>query len=267
MNTCFFLRGLVRESGHWSGFLEAFQQDFPDWKLVALDLPGCGNRNLETSPLSIDAIVERLRREYLEKRTEKNYFFAISLGAMVGFHWLQKYSEDFSGAVFCNTSMKGLSPLHHRLQPSQWGKILGLFFTKDTKKIERSILEITCERKTRFAELEQAWTKIQEARPVSKRNALRQLLAAARYSPSAQGPTAKVLLLNGAKDRLVSPNCSVAIAQKWNVPLLVHPEAGHDLTLDEPSWVLTQTKDFFLTFNFETESRTRDFCWPKKNDR
>jgi hypothetical protein len=37
----------------------------------------------------------------------------------------------------------------------------------------------------------------------------------------------------------------VAIAQKWNVPLLVHPEAGHDLTLDEPSWVLTQAREFF----------------------
>ncbi len=247
MNTCFFLRGLVRESAHWSGFLEFFHREFPNWKIVALDLPGCGSRHKERSPLSIDEIVERLRQEFLQKRTENNFFFAISLGAMVGFHWLQKYEDDFVGAVFGNTSMKGLSPLTHRLQPAQWGKILGLFFTSDTRKIERTILEITSENTARFSELEVSWEKIQQSRPVTKGNALRQLIAAATYSPNSHRPKAQVLILNGAKDQLVSPKCSAAIAKKWNVPLEIHPAAGHDITLDEPTWVLQKIKALFPT--------------------
>jgi len=38
----FFLRGLVREAGHWSGFLEKFAEAFPDCEPIPLDIPGNG---------------------------------------------------------------------------------------------------------------------------------------------------------------------------------------------------------------------------------
>jgi hypothetical protein len=36
----------------------------------------------------------------------------------------------------------------------------------------------------------------------------------------------------------VSPACSQTLANKWQVPCLVHNQAGHDLPLDDGDWVL-----------------------------
>ena len=57
-----------------------------------------------------------------------------------------------------------------------------------------------------------------------------------------QGP---LLLLAGAGDRLVDPACSRRLARTWQVPLLEHAQAGHDLPLDDPDWVAHQASLFF----------------------
>jgi len=36
----------------------------------------------------------------------------------------------------------------------------------------------------------------------------------------------------------VNPRCSGELARAWGVPLHVHAEGGHDLPLDDASWVL-----------------------------
>jgi len=241
----FFLRGLVRESGHWSGFLENFNHAFPDREAVPLDLPGNGPKFRETSPLSIAATVESVRADFLNQRGDSNYLFAISLGAMVGIQWLSSYPGDLKGAVLVNTSLRGLSPLHHRLRPANYGTILKSMASNSLSFREKCILKITSRRSENFARLEKEWTEIQEKRPVSRRNAIRQLLAAMRFRPPQEKPAAKILLLNSEADGLVSPACSRAIAHHWNVPLRTNPDAGHDLTLDEPSWVLEQLKSPF----------------------
>jgi pimeloyl-[acyl-carrier protein] methyl ester esterase len=242
--TFFFLRGLVRESAHWSGFVETFQKSYPECNIVLLDLPGSGKYFQSSCPTSISKIVDFLRTEFLANKSEENYFFAVSLGAMVGFHWLQKYEEDFRGGIFANTSMRGLNPFYRRLLPQNYWKIFSLFFSNDSKKLERTILAITSENCSRFAELEKSWSELHKIRPVSKANAIRQLLAAAKYSPSPKKPKAKILLLNGSKDQLVSPKCSEAIAKFWDVPLKTNALAGHDITLDQPEWVIEQVKNF-----------------------
>jgi pimeloyl-ACP methyl ester carboxylesterase len=73
-------------------------------------------------------------------------------------------------------------------------------------------------------------------------NALRQLAAAARYRAPSHVPSVPVLLLAGARDRLVDPRCSEALARHWNAPIAVHPAAGHDLALDDGAWVAAQVK-------------------------
>lgn len=243
----FFLRGLVRESGHWAGFLEKFEAAFPDRKAIPLDIPGNGLRFREASPVSIGAYAEAMRKEFLTKKGEENFLFAISLGAMVGIEWMNRYPNDFSGAVLGNTSLRGLSPIHHRLQPANYGRILKLMMGKDFHVRERTILEMTSHRKDRIAELESEWVEIQKRRPVSVRNALRQLLAAVRFHPPKAKPSAPILLLNGGQDELVSPACSSALARHWQAPLRVHPSAGHDLTLDEPEWVIEQLRSPFAS--------------------
>lgn len=240
----FFLRGLVREAGHWSGFLEAFASAFPEVEVIALDLPGNGSRFQELSPTNIPQMAEMVREEFLKHRGEENYLFAISLGAMVGFQWMHKHPDDFKGAVMLNTSMRGLSPVFHRLHPRNYIRIIGMIFSSNPESVERGILEMTSHSRERFEHLAREWVKIQKARPVSLRNLVRQLLAAMRFHPPKERPKSKVLLLNSLGDRLVSPSCSEKIADYWNVPIKTHPTAGHDLTLDASQWVIEHVKGF-----------------------
>jgi pimeloyl-ACP methyl ester carboxylesterase len=242
--TWFFARGLVRESGHWSGFLERFSAAFPNRRVVTLDIPGNGTKFRERSPCSIQGMVESLRGEYLREKSERNVLFALSLGAMAGLEWMHEHPQDFSAAVLVNTSVRGLSPLFHRLQPHNYGRILRMMLFGNPRFIERSILEMTSHNRGRFAELEKEWVAIHEARPVSVANSLRQLLAAVRFRPPREKPALPLLVLNGAGDRLVNPACSRAIASHWGLDLKVHPEAGHDLTLDAPEWVIEQLRNF-----------------------
>mgnify|MGYP006213324299 FL=1 len=85
---------------------------------------------------------------------------------------------------------------------------------------------------------------VRRQRPVSGRNALRQLLAAARYRAPATAPQPPLLLLASRHDQLVASRCSQALAAAWNLPLVMHPFAGHDLPLDDPAWVVEQVRQW-----------------------
>jgi pimeloyl-ACP methyl ester carboxylesterase len=240
----FFLRGLVRETGHWQDFLHRFASEVPGAEAIGLDLPGNGARFAESSPLTIDETVDKVRADFLSRQGDRNFLCAISLGAMVGFAWLERYPEDFRGAVFMNTSLRGLSPFHERLRPGIYGEVLKALFTKDHVRKEELILGMTSSTRVGDASLAQAWAEIHGVRPVSTSNFFRQLLAAARFRPPRTAPPVPVLLLNGAGDRLCAPTASERIALHWNLPLRTHLTAGHDLTLDAPNWVVEEIRNF-----------------------
>jgi pimeloyl-ACP methyl ester carboxylesterase len=105
---------------------------------------------------------------------------------------------------------------------------------------EATILRLTSARPHEHADAPAAWAAIRAARPVSASSALRQLLAAASYRAPRERPPVPLLLLCGAADRLVDPRCSKALARRWGTALATHPDAGHDLPLDEPAWVAAQ---------------------------
>lgn len=236
----FFLRGLIRESEHWRDFLAAFASAFPARRVIAMDLPGTGELRHLKSPLSISSTARLLREKFSPPPGESNYLFAISLGAMVGFEWMAEFPDDFKGAVLLNTSLRGLSPLWHRLRPENYLTLLRLFGPCSHLEREKTILRITSSGE--HPALAETWAKLAEERPVTKANAIRQLIAAARFSPPKERPRPRVLLLNSLGDRLVSPDCSRRIAEHWQLPLHTHPKAGHDLTLDAPEWVLEQLR-------------------------
>jgi pimeloyl-ACP methyl ester carboxylesterase len=240
----FFLRGLVREAGHWNGFLERFEAAFPGCKAIALDLPGNGTRFREKSKLSVGKTMFAVREEFLSRRGAENHLFALSLGAMVGLEWLREWPGDFRSAVLLNTSLRGLSPFHHRLSPGNYPRIAKMLLSGNPERQERDILEMTSSHPERFSSLASEWASIARARPVSTANALRQLVAAARFHPPREKPACPVLLLNGAGDRLVNPACSREIARHWGLAVQMHPTAGHDLTLDEPEWVVDRVREF-----------------------
>jgi pimeloyl-ACP methyl ester carboxylesterase len=85
------------------------------------------------------------------------------------------------------------------------------------------------------------WLALRQRHPVSRANALRQLLAAARYTAPRTLAT-PTLLLASTQDQLVSAACSHALARHWQCPLRLHAWAGHDLPLDDGAWVVQQVQ-------------------------
>ncbi|HEY8096542.1 MAG TPA: alpha/beta hydrolase [Methylobacter sp.] len=245
------LRGLARESAHWGAFVPLLQSTFPDAQITLMDLPGTGCLYQETSPNTIKAITDEVRRHALDKGCMQQpvTILALSLGAMVAWEWMRSYPEDICGAALMNTSFADLSPFYHRLRWQSYGKFIALAMTPDLYSRESRILQLTSNRRNRDKQIIQAWQKIQIERPVSLKNSFRQIIAAASYRPGDIKPKTPVLLLNGQGDRLVSPACSEAIHKKWNLEFHRRIGAGHDLTLDDGAWVVLQLKAWLATKN------------------
>lgn len=240
------LRGLARESAHWGAFVPLLQSTFPDAQITPLDLPGTGCFHRETSPTSIKAITDSVRRHALDKGLlqQPTTILALSLGAMVAWEWIRRYPEDIDSAVLMNTSFADLSPFYQRLRWQSYRDFIALAMTRNLHNRESGILQLTSNRPDQDERITQAWEKIQIERPISLNNSFRQIIAAASYRPGDIKPKQPVLLLNGQGDRLVSPACSEAIHKKWKLELRRHPWAGHDLPLDDGAWVVLQLKDW-----------------------
>ena len=236
------LRGLARESGHWGEFVPQLQIRFPKAQITLLDLPGTGRYYQQQSPYTIAQISEQVRSAALEQGLLEQpiTLLAVSLGAMVGWQWLNQYPKEICGAVLMNTSLANLSPVYQRIRWSSCLKLLALLLQNNISKREEAIVKLVSNRQTCYQATTAQWAAIQSLRPMGINNCLRQLIAAATYKPDYCEPTQPILLLNGLGDRLVSPQCSMAIQKKWRTPLQSHPWAGHDLTLDDSQWVLEQ---------------------------
>lgn len=233
------LRGLSREARHWGEFLPLLQSRFPLAQIHTLDLPGTGQRYQETSPLSINEIAVSVRAQALERGLLAQPFtvLGLSLGGMVTWEWMLKYPEDICAAALINTSQASLSPFYHRLRWQSYSNFFKLITQPNRFKRELAVIKYVTNHRNQDEKTAQEWAKIQADRPVSFENSLRQILAAACYHPENGKPAVPVLILNSRGDRLVAPACSEAIANKWQLQLHTHPWAGHDLALDDGTWV------------------------------
>ncbi len=248
-NTWVFLRGLARESQHWGRFLATFKEALPDSEVIALDLPGNGRLHQQGSPLNIQAMVEFCQAELASRQIEPPYqVLAMSLGGMVSVAWAQTYPQEIAAQVLINTSMRPFSPFYQRLLPDNYPKLVKLLLTNARAETwERTILQTTSNHP--IEDVLPRWLVLREVHPVSKANALRQLIAAARFSAHPQAPTAPTLVLASVKDRLVAVACSQHLAQQWRYTLQLHPSAGHDLTLDDGPWVAAQVRAWQATLS------------------
>ncbi|MDD2767763.1 MAG: alpha/beta hydrolase [Methylococcus sp.] len=233
-----FIRGLVRESAHWDEFPEAFTCAVPGARVRLVDLPGNGRHWQRASPLSIREMMEAVRAELGANTGIPRYLLAISLGGMVALEWIACHPGEIAGAVLINSSLSSLSPLYRRLNWRAWPAVVGVVLQGDVAARERSILRLTSRSAAGDSRRVEARVQAYRRHPIRRANVFRQLWAAARYRPPSAAPAAPVLLLNSLGDRLVSPECSVAIARHWRLPLKTHPDAGHDLPLDDPEWVI-----------------------------
>ncbi len=244
--TWLLLRGLTREAAHWGGFVAQLQQALPQARILTLDLPGNGRLNALRSPTDVAAMVAWCRAELAQRGVAGPvHVLAMSLGAMVAAEWACRAPQELAGGVLINTSLRPFSPFYRRLRPRNYRRLLRLLLGGAAPWMwERAILEMTSNRPAERAEVLSAWTATRLQHPVGAANALRQLLAAARYRARPQAPAVPLLLLASEQDRLVDVRCSKALAQRWGSPLRLHPWAGHDLPLDDPAWVVAQLRDW-----------------------
>ncbi len=243
-----FLRGLTRESRHWGGFIGQFEAAMPGCRVITLDFPGNGRLHQQRSPTRVQDMTQSCRAQLRERRIEPPYrLLAMSLGAMVAVDWSSRYPGEIEAQVLINTSLRPFNPFYERLRPANYGALLKLAVLGASPDAqERTILRLTSNHAgTQGTEMVLPhWLALRQSNPVSRINAIRQLVAAARFCAPQIRPAAATLVLASAQDRLVSVACSQALATHWQCGLRIHPSAGHDLPLDDGPWVAAEVREF-----------------------
>jgi pimeloyl-ACP methyl ester carboxylesterase len=244
------VRGLARESRHWGAFIQDLEEAYANRGLTVrielLDLPGCGRHSEMRAPLTVDETADFLReklKEILVREAAEGLLPAthrrlvsISLGGMVGSSWLARYPTDFHSAILMNSSFRGISSAARRLRWQEWWRIPGILGAKEMQVRERRILDWVSNRPEKREAALAEWIAIQNSRPVSNLNLAIQLSTAMRYESPPRIAT-PILVVTCQNDRMVSHECSRAIAKTYNAELRIHPTAGHDVTLDDGPWV------------------------------
>ncbi len=245
MSTWVLLRGLGREARHWGDFPRVLEQQLPlEDGVMTLDLPGNGRRWRERSPLDVAAMVDAARAELAERSVHPPYVLvALSLGGMVAAEWAARVPAEVDACVLINSSVGSFSRFWERLQPRSYAALLACVLPGAHATRERAVLAMTSAREP-DPQLVSQWVSHARSKPVSSLNLVRQLVAAWRFRAPAAMPV-PTLVLASRGDRLVSPDCSRAIAREWKLPLREHPDAGHDLPLDDPGWVARQIAGWY----------------------
>jgi pimeloyl-ACP methyl ester carboxylesterase len=238
MTTWILLRGLSREIGHWGDFLPRFQDAFVGDRVLPLDFPGNGALHAQQSPTTVQAMVAHCRWQLTELRLPPPYrVVALSMGGMVSVAWAHAYPQEVSHQVLINTSLRPINPFYQRLRPSNYPRLLRLMVcSADARQWEQTVWHMTSRMSP--PDTVDGWVRLRRQHPISPLNALRQLWAASRFTAPLTSPNAATLLLASPCDALVSVECSRSIARQWNLPLIEHPQAGHDLPLDDGQWAL-----------------------------
>ncbi|QFI39127.1 alpha/beta hydrolase [Moritella marina ATCC 15381] len=246
--TWLLVRGLCRQQQHWENFPQQLAEQL-DSHVLCSDIPGTGQQWQVATPTSITAIMLQLRNTFRQQHLHVSYpirLLGISMGAMICTEWAKHFPNEIEKMVFINTSFKQFSPLHQRLKLHNVPTLLKIL-TSPALQQEQLILRMTSHTASHnqhyhtqvnnHQALAQRWADYAVQQPVSRQNALRQLVAASRFISPTQAPIEPILLLASSRDQLVDVNCSTVIAKQWQCPIYYHPTAGHDLPLDDSDWV------------------------------
>jgi pimeloyl-ACP methyl ester carboxylesterase len=213
--------------------------------VVTPELPGNGARHGERSPLRVGGMTAALRAQV--DAAPPYVLVALSLGGMVALDWASRHPQEVAACVLINSSFGGVSPWWHRLRPRSYPSLLRLASPGVSLQArEEGVLRLTSRRGSDPLVI-RAWVELARRHPVARSNLLRQLFAAARFRVPSNPPSLPLVLLASERDALVSVRCSQALANRWRVPLRLHPDAGHDLPLDDPGWLLQELRAWRAT--------------------
>lgn len=244
MSAWILLRGLIRETRHWGDFPARLGEALDGARIVAIDLPGNGRLHAGQSPTRIEDMVAGARRDLAARGIAPPYrLVALSLGGMVATAWADRHPADIAGAVLINTSLRPFCPFYRRLRPGCYPRLLKLaLLGGDEASWEEAIYDLTSARPAGKAGVLDDWIAWRRECTVTRANALRQLVAAMRFRAPATAPACPLLVLTSRGDALVDPRCSRLLAARWGTTFAEHPDAGHDLPLDDPAWVVERIR-------------------------
>ncbi|MCS6838567.1 MAG: alpha/beta hydrolase [Bdellovibrionaceae bacterium] len=238
------IRGLARNQEHWGPFkpkiLDTFKQ------VEFLDLAGNGTEAHRSSFIKIEHYTDDLRkRSHFIGRQPKPILLGISLGGMVAIDWAYRFPQELKAIILINVSLGAISPPWKRLQPNALKYLKSILLntaTQDPFAREMHILRLVSQQKKSVKE---KWAaQFSHVPPTALKNFLRQLVAAARFKGSIRKPQLPVLLLASKNDRMVNVDCSYKIHRFWRCALQIHDWGGHDLSFDDPDWVVDRLTDF-----------------------
>lgn len=185
--------------------------------LFTLDLPGSGTRRREGSPAHVQAMPALLRERLAQAGLDGEPIGLIghSLGALVATEWARQQPQQVAALVLLNPAMRPFTPILRATRVALWPRALGGLLRNGTHGA--------------------TWS-----------TALSQGLARWRYAASKRRPIARVLLLNGQDDPWRDWRIGQSISRAWGAALRLHPQAGHDLLLDDPDWVARAVAEWLL---------------------
>jgi pimeloyl-ACP methyl ester carboxylesterase len=234
-----FIRGLTRESRHWHGLEKKFQLENPQVLVHSIDLPGAGAFYQLTSPTNLDEYVFFLREKLKGvKNSGATSLIGISMGGMIALRWAQLFPAELNKIFVINTSAGNLSGLTERFNLGEYKKLLGILLSVDPLLKEERILKLTTEKLAISKDILDQFSAIQTSCPVNFRSSFNQLWAASTFKID-HPLNIPTVVISALKDRLTSYKCSKILADTIGAELITHPDAGHDLPLDDPDWLLS----------------------------
>lgn len=243
--TWILLRGLGRESGHWAPFSAQFQARFPQATLRTPDLPGTGRARRMNGPWSVRGIAEHLQDQMEGAAPAPWGIIGHSLGGMVALEWAAWQPALVRHVVTLNTSTTSKSAARQRLQPAAIKSLLEILTVASDREREEKILRLVSRIPGEHTDILSTWVQISKERRPSRANVLRQLWAAHRFTmPRFAEPRSEILCLASMGDGMVDPGCTAALANALKAQAHFHPWAGHELTLDDPTWVLDRVQEW-----------------------
>lgn len=236
------IRGMMSESFHWWDFLPRLRETFPQDEIHTPDVLGTGRTGHLPTPLRLDRNVAALREQV--PSTGKKIIFGFSLGGILGLEWAYQHPEEVEALILINISL-GNSPIYRRMRPGALRQIARFSMVPPgVRRDELSLAMTTALENEKLRELAPHWAKRAAEYPVRPMNFFAQVALAGRAKFRAEPPPVPLLMLASGQDQVVHPECSTRIANTWKVPLELHPTAGHDLSLEQPEWILERLRNW-----------------------
>ncbi len=246
----FLVIGLTKEGAHWDDtFVENLKKKFNTDDVITVDLPGSGQFLDKKSPLSMEGIVKETRAHYSKflQGDSHNIMVSVSLGGMVATEWIKHYPADFEKFVIINSSFRGFSPVHKRVQPWAMKKFFNVFLAGTDEDREHHVIDLCSNNADMYDHTKHKWVKLAKEGSMAKSNIVRQLLAATRYSPDHK-PEIPTLIIAARHDKLAHFSCSESLQEKWNKDLHIFEQEhiGHGAHIDAPDELATVIHDWAI---------------------